>query len=493
MSTGKSELGRFFKHSGIYAIGNVLNRAGALLLLPVYTNYLTVAEYGALEVFYVLATVVSGLLAAGIAHATLRFYFEYDEERDRNAVVSSNLIFGFVIASTGSLLVGLWHRELVQFVFGDTRYQAGIFIILATLVLELSSQVSLAYVRARERSMMFVLLALAKLLIQVSANVYFVIYAGKGVVGVLTGNLLAVAAGWVFLSAFTLRHCGLRFELAKVIPSFRYSFPFLLSTMLGIVSVNADRFLINSLLSLEALGLYALALKFSHLLEQLVGEPFNRSYGAFRFSIMRNTDVTETQALILRYLLAASVAAGLGISLFARDLLAVMSDKAYWPAADLLPVLMLAAVLQVMTYPLQTGFLYAKKTRHILHIGMTSALTSVVSILLLIQAFGLIGACLGQVVVSSISVWLTNRLSQRYFRVNYDLRRLIHIVALAVVAYLASLPLSGLAWWIALPAKGILYLAFLFALFRTGCFTHAEIGAMRDFLRRRFAGDGQTR
>lgn len=488
MSTGKSDLGRFFRHSGIYAIGNVLNRAGALLLLPVYTNYLSVAEYGALEVFYVITSVVAGMLAAGIAHATLRFYFEYTEERDRRAVVSSNLVSGFVITSVGCLLIGLWHEELVRFAFGDTRYQAGIFIILVTLVLELSSQVSLAYVRARERSLLFVLLAFAKLLIQVSANAYLVIHAGKGVIGVLTGNLLAVAAGWIFLTAFTVRQCGLRFELAKVIPSFRYSFPFLLSTILGLISVNADRFLINSLLSLEALGLYALALKFAQLLEQLVGEPFNRSYGAFRFSIMRNADVNHAQALILRYLFAASVTAGLGIALFARDLLEIMSDEAYWRAADLLPILMIAAVLQVMTYPLQTGFLYAKKTRHILHIGVTSALTSVVSILFLIEAFGLAGACLGQVVVSSVSVWLTNRLSQRYLRVSYDIRRLIPIAFLATATYLASLSLSGLAGWLSLPAKAALFAAFVLALFKTGCFTREEIDAMRAFLRRRFAG-----
>ena len=34
MSESSREIGRFLKHSGIYAIGNALNRFGALLLLP---------------------------------------------------------------------------------------------------------------------------------------------------------------------------------------------------------------------------------------------------------------------------------------------------------------------------------------------------------------------------------------------------------------------------------------------------------------------------
>ena len=62
MTKEKKEIGRFFKHSYIYAIGNIINRIGAFLLLPVYTNYLTVGEYGALELFYGVSSVIFGFI-----------------------------------------------------------------------------------------------------------------------------------------------------------------------------------------------------------------------------------------------------------------------------------------------------------------------------------------------------------------------------------------------------------------------------------------------
>lgn len=93
-----SDIKRFFKHSSIYAIGNIINRIGAFVLLPVYTNYLTVTEYGIIEIFYVISSVISGFLAIGLAHATLRFYYEYEQQDDRNAVVSTNLIGSLVIS-----------------------------------------------------------------------------------------------------------------------------------------------------------------------------------------------------------------------------------------------------------------------------------------------------------------------------------------------------------------------------------------------------------
>ena len=41
-------------------------------------RHLSTGEYGALRVYYVIASVVSGeTLSVGIAHATLRFYFDY--------------------------------------------------------------------------------------------------------------------------------------------------------------------------------------------------------------------------------------------------------------------------------------------------------------------------------------------------------------------------------------------------------------------------------
>ena len=77
------------RHGGIYLIGNVMNRVGAFLLLPLYTRHLAVAEYGVLEILYSTVAVISVVLAAGLSHTTLRFYFDFKEQADRHAVVTT--------------------------------------------------------------------------------------------------------------------------------------------------------------------------------------------------------------------------------------------------------------------------------------------------------------------------------------------------------------------------------------------------------------------
>lgn len=431
-----SDIKRFFKHSSIYAIGNIINRIGAFVLLPVYTNYLTVAEYGIIEIFYVISSVISGFLAIGLAHATLRFYFEYQEQQDRNAVVSTNLIGSLAISLLGSVLVAIMASTIASHVLGNTDLTYGIYIILITLVFELSSQICLAYIRAIEYSMLFVGVSIAKLLIQVAVNVYLVVVEDAGINGVLIGNMITVIVGWSVLSLFTLRRCGTSFHLDKFIPVIKYSFPFLLSTIVGLVSTNVDKIMLNYLVSIEALGLYALALKFSMIIEQLVGEPFSRSYGAFRYTIMNDSNAAATQASIVKYLFILTMILSLGMCYFVADVLHIMSAEEYWPAASIVPVVIVASIIRIMTYPAQSGILFAKQTRFFFYFTSIAAIIGIISNFIFIKLFGLLGACLGVVVTELCILLMTHRISQRYFRVDYDFRALLMVCVVTAIFFL---------------------------------------------------------
>ena len=467
-------LGRFFRHSGIYAAGNALNWLGAFLLLPLYTRLLSTAQYGTLETFYAIASVVSGILSVGIAHATLRFYFDYKEQAERDALVSTNFLAAVVISVTGASLVGAFGNGAVQWVLGGSAPPRALPIILATLVLELSSQVCLAYLRAREKSVLFISVSFAKLMLQCIANTILLLKFDAGVEGVLAGNLLAVAFGWIVLAGYTLRHCGLHFQTDKLGPVLRYSLPFLYVTVVSVVAANIDRFIINKLLSLEALGVFALALKFSKLISGLIGEPFNRAYGAFRFTMMGQPDAAAVQARIVRCVAALLCFVGLGLVYFTADVLHLMSNPQYWPAADLMPLLVLAAIVQLLNYPAQTGILFNKSTGELFKISVVQAIFAVAIGFPLMWQLGLQGACLAAFLSAVLGVTLTHRISQRYFPVAYEYGRLGTLGVIALGFYGASLPLASLPWHVAVPGKCVLLGLFVWALLRSPAFNDDE-------------------
>lgn len=478
-------LGRFVKTSSIYAVGNVLNSVGSFLLLPLYTNYLGVGDYGALELLYASAAVIMGLLSIGIGHATLRFYYEYADTSDRNAVVSTNLIASFAIAAVGVGVLALAREPIVQTVFGDMRYEHAFLLVLATLLFDLSTQVSFAYLRAREYAWRYVWFSFAKLLVQIALSAYFLVGRGWGIEGVLLGHLVAVCLLWLALTAFTLAQCGLRFHARKLGPILLYSAPFLFTTITSLVSSQLDRFLLNSYISLQAVGLYALAAKFGSVLSLLVAEPFNRSYGAYRFAIMGTPEAPGIQARVVRYLLVGSALLALAIAYFTGDVLRVMSQPEYWGAAEVLPILLFAAVVGMAIYPLQTGILYRKKSKHLFYISVATALTSAGVNFALIPRFGVFGAAWAQLAVAAVGVALTHAISRRYFQVTYDVAKLAKALVLLAAFLILGYLLRGYTGFAGVAIKLALWTGFALSLPVLGIVTRAEISAALRLFRPR--------
>ena len=87
-----------------YTASSVLSKLIAVFLLPVYTAYLTPADYGAAEVMLASVVAASILIRFGLIEAVLRFYYLGGEQPRR--VVSTSFA-GLFWASTLTALIAL--------------------------------------------------------------------------------------------------------------------------------------------------------------------------------------------------------------------------------------------------------------------------------------------------------------------------------------------------------------------------------------------------
>jgi O-antigen/teichoic acid export membrane protein len=433
-----ADLIRLAKTSGIYLVGNVVNRIGAFLLLPLYTHRLSLQQYGLLELLYSTISMVSVLLSVGLSHATLRFYFEFQKEKDRNAVITTNFSIMFILSVVTTLVLLIWKELLAELILDDAGKASYLTICFAIIILELTAEILLAYLRAREFAFLFVALACIKLVVQVSGSLFFLVYMGEGVPGVLKANLVSVGVTWLVAFIVVIKNCGFSFHKSKVLPILRYSLPFALGAIVAVARGNVDRFMLKELVSMEAVGIYGLAAKFSSLLSFLLAEPFSRSYGAFRFSMIDNTDAAVLQSQVTHYLVIGATFLSLGISLFTPDIINTMTTRDYINAAYLVPVLLIGSGFGLVTYCFQTGILYSKKTKHLLHISLGAMLFSIVTNFFFIKYLGIWGAAIScSLIQVFIAVW-TNLKSQNLFRVQYPTGQMFRIVTLGVCAYIPS-------------------------------------------------------
>jgi O-antigen/teichoic acid export membrane protein len=99
---------RLASDSVIYGLGSVANQALSFLLLPLYTQYLTPADYGTLALLGAAGGVLALIVNAGVQSGLTRIFFDYENEDDRAAVVFTALAFTVVttIAFTVPLYLG---------------------------------------------------------------------------------------------------------------------------------------------------------------------------------------------------------------------------------------------------------------------------------------------------------------------------------------------------------------------------------------------------
>lgn len=436
-------LGSLGQQGAIYALGNVLSRLGGFILLPLYLRVLSPSEYGILEMFYTTTAILAVFVSGGLAQAAMRFYFEYTDEADRRSVITTSLVAAAGLSAITAL--ALWHfaGPASEMLVGKAEYASSFRLVLLTLVVQLTSEVGLNYLRVKNYPWRYVFASLGQLILQVVINVVTVAVLGLGVPGVLTGNLLGALAAGLFVVGFAVAECGWKWSAAKLVKMLQYTWPMVVAGIAAVFIDRADRFILQVTLGLDAVGIYALAEKLAMIFAVGFLQPFRLAYGSYRFSIIDHADRASLQRQVLRQYLLIASCIGLALVLSVPPVLRMISHDAYWGAIGLLPVLVLRNVLSGTEYIFQTGILYAKKTRHVMVIQVSSGVLRVVATLLLVGVIGLPAPAYGALLGMTAAALTSMLVARRYDRVEWGLFATGRLLAIAGVCFALAIESNG--------------------------------------------------
>ena len=189
-----------------------MSRVIAVLLLPLYTRYLTPDDYGQIETLLALTTVMGLVLRAGITSAFFRFYFDVDDDAGRLRVLRTSFWFTMGAGTLGlALLLAL--AEPVS--PGPVRGRRGgrprpccRDLAWATVNYEQLT----ALFRVEERSLAFVSASLANVLITIGLTLLLVVALEKGALGVIVGNFSGTLIVYLALLGYRREQLGLQFD-----------------------------------------------------------------------------------------------------------------------------------------------------------------------------------------------------------------------------------------------------------------------------------------
>ena len=101
----KQHFKKLSKHTLIYGLGDVIIKAIAFLLIPLYTRHLTPADYGELSLLQAIEVVLPIILSLGFNSAILKVFHDYDSPDERREIISTAAIFVFIIGLPICLLL----------------------------------------------------------------------------------------------------------------------------------------------------------------------------------------------------------------------------------------------------------------------------------------------------------------------------------------------------------------------------------------------------
>lgn len=473
------EIKALIKHTAIYGLGAILAKVVGFLLIPLYTHYLTPADYGVLELLDLTVTVLGMFINMGITASIFRFYYHYDDPRDKAQVVGTALIF---IVAASLLTVGtcmLFAPCLSTVIFGSAGYAHYLRLMLLSFFFSTVGIVPETYLMARQRSALFTAINVGTLLFNVLLNIYAVAILKMGVLGILYVSVLMRFLNNTFTLCLVLRDVSLSVSLNKLREMLSYGLP-LVPVSLGMFVLNsADRFFLRHFASLSEVGIYSLGFKFAFMISFLLVQPFNRIWSARMFEIARRPDAREVYARLFTYFCFVLVFAALVMSLFIDEVLRLVSAPSFWAASVVVPLLAFSYVVRGSYYFFQVGICLERKTRYL---GQTVGLAALLHLLfdyLLIRSFGTMGAALASLLSSALMGAVVLTFSQRFYFINYEFSRLFRMLAAAASVFLAAqfikLTYPQASLWFSLCFKALFVFVFLLLLFPLNFYTREEI------------------
>ena len=313
MALGR-QLKRLGKHSAIYGLGGLVSRILAVLLLPLYTRYLSPSDYGKVETLIALTTVIGIVLRMGIHSAFFRFYFDSQDPGDRRRVVRTSFWFTMAMATAGLAGGVLLAAPIADVLFGSPGDSELVMAAFVGLWAGMNYEQLTSLFRVEERSVAFVSASLANIFLTIGATLLLVVALDQGPIGVIVGNFTGTLIVYAVLVGYRREQLGLEFDRGLLREMNRFGIPLVPTALFLWVTNFSDRIFLVKLADTEEVGLYSVGVRIASAMVLLL-TAFRLAWPAFAYSIDDDREARRTYAFVLTYLVALTTWVATGLAL----------------------------------------------------------------------------------------------------------------------------------------------------------------------------------
>jgi len=426
----KEAIFKIVKHSSIYGLGNFATKAIAFFLLPLYTTYLSPADYGVLQICNVINAMLTIILLLGMNSAMFRVYFNTEDKEEKKTVFTS----AFTIYLLFSILVVIPLLLLSPFLSNSLLGKDGssylITIVVLSAFFEGIYNLQLAYLRAEEKPLLFILSSIIKILFYVTMNIIFVAHLQRNYVGVREVNLLSIILIVLISLPVIIKGINFRISLLYIKDILKIGIPLGIGAMAIWILTLTDRFMLKLLLpesiAMTQVGIYSLGAKFSMIIKMMLVSPFMMSWGTLMFAYQKDTKAKELYASVLNYFTFVAGIIFLILTVFSKEIIMIIArNSGYYGAYTVVPILSFSVILHGLYTVFSVGVILTNKTIYVVISNYSAAFLNIILNFLLIPKHGIMGAAIASLIAYLLNTILLYNFAQKLYFIRYKITKVI--------------------------------------------------------------------
>lgn len=426
------------KDTVIYGISTVVGRFLTFLLVPFYTHVIRPADYGICSNVYSYLAFISLIYIYGMDVAFQKYAANADNAEKKN-LFSTPFIFVLFTSLIFSLLIFFSRGALNSFMEVTDKYNHLIYYMILIMLFDSAALIPFANLRLERKAKKFAAIKIVNILIQIALNFYLIFKLKWGIEAIFISNLAASVVALLLLIPEVRRYFTFRIDKPVLKKMLWFGLPYLPASVGATIVQVVDRPLVLKMAGPDMCGIYQANYKLG-IFMMLIVSMFQYAWQPFLLTNAKEKNAKEIFSKVLTLFLIAASLIWITLSLFIDNIVKFsMFGKTFFGAKyltgwEIVPVILLGYMFHGMYVNFTAGIYIEEKNKYLPFITGAGAFLNIVVNLFLIPRMGIMGAALATLAAYALMAGLIYIFAQKYYRINYEYRKVITILALVVTA-----------------------------------------------------------
>lgn len=376
------------KNTILVFIGQAGSSLVSLLMLPLYTNWLTTEEYGTVDLMSTYATILLSIITCCIADSIFIFPKGRSNE-DKIKYFSSGFYFVIFTTISAFTINALFYSIFKDGSFWKTYSWLTLLLMFSMFIQKYFQQ----FTRCLEKMKVFALtgiiytISVAVFAILLIPNFHLIGY----IYSLIIANFLAAFSSFFFSKSAQYLHIQINWYYLKTL--LIYGIPLIPNSIMWWLVNGLNRPLMDTFLGMSAIGLFAVANKFPGIIS-IIANVFSNAWGISILDEYGKPNFSEFFNKVFKLITFVSVIASFFIIILSQQVIRIFASASFYEAWHLLPLLTIGSVLNSSAGLIGGIFMAIKKSKYFFLSSAAGAITSVAVTFILIKECGLIGCAI---------------------------------------------------------------------------------------------------